>query len=162
MSSSKTTFPQRQVLGDSGITCIVDLNGLNGGEQGGARYPHKAAVGGEVDDGPYDWDAEGADYASQCGDVGDEAGGLEAVDPLVAGKQGAVGLDGEALDLVHQQLEERQRQYLCVRARHPTHTPVVVERAGAEAPAIDKEKYLVGPDLTVAQFAVVSRRATIS
>lgn len=41
---------------------------------------------------------------------------------------------------------------------HPSHVPVILERGGTDAPAIDKERLLVPPDLTGSQLQYVVRR----
>ena len=56
-------------------------------------------------------------------------------------------------------LEERLEQYKKITESHPNKVPVIVERApSAEVPEIDKNKYLVPSDLTVAQFLCLIRK----
>lgn len=58
-------------------------------------------------------------------------------------------------------LEEREEQFRKVTAAHPGKIPVIVELAGGagpEIPSIDKNKYLVPGDLTVAQFVCLIRK----
>ena len=54
-------------------------------------------------------------------------------------------------------LDERRRLFAEVCARRPTHIPVIVEWS-RDAPAIDRDKFLVRADLTAAQFSHVLRR----
>lgn len=55
-------------------------------------------------------------------------------------------------------LEVRLQESQSVRSRHPTRVPVIVERADAKVPEIDKTKFLVPNDLTVGQFSYVIRK----
>ncbi len=56
-------------------------------------------------------------------------------------------------------LEERLEQYKKITDTHPNKVPVIVERApSADVPDIDKNKYLVPSDLTVAQFLCLIRK----
>lgn len=55
--------------------------------------------------------------------------------------------------------DDRVAQYKKVIESHPNKIPVIVERAGRTAiPDIDKSKYLVPGDLTVAQFMYLIRK----
>ena len=56
-------------------------------------------------------------------------------------------------------LEDRVEQYKRVTESYPNRIPVIVERApSADVPVIDKCKYLVPGDLTVAQFLCLIRK----
>ena len=57
-------------------------------------------------------------------------------------------------------LDERRAQYTKVVESHPGKIPVIVERApnAKNVPEIDKSKYLVPEDLTVAQFIYLIRK----
>lgn len=56
-------------------------------------------------------------------------------------------------------VEERKAQYKKVIESHPTKIPVIVERASHSTLSdIDKSKYLVPPDLTIAQFIYLIRK----
>ena len=55
-------------------------------------------------------------------------------------------------------LDQRVREYENVRTKKPDYIPVIVERAGRDSPALDKEKFLVPNDLTASQFLYVLRR----
>lgn len=56
-------------------------------------------------------------------------------------------------------VEERLEQYKKITESHPNKVPVIVERApSADVPEIDKNKYLVPSDLTVAQFLCLIRK----
>lgn len=56
-------------------------------------------------------------------------------------------------------LEVRKEEAQRVRAKYPDRVPVIVEPAnGCTLPMIDKKKYLVPEDLSVAQFLFVVRK----
>ena len=58
-------------------------------------------------------------------------------------------------------LEERVKQFEKVTQAHPNKVPVILERApSAEVPDIDKNKYLLPRDFTVANFLDVIRKRT--
>lgn len=55
--------------------------------------------------------------------------------------------------------EKRLAESKRIRQKFPERIPVIVEKAkGSDAPDIDKQKYLVPTDLTVAQFVYVVRK----
>lgn len=60
--------------------------------------------------------------------------------------------------------EERVEQFKKVTENHPNKVPVIVERApSSNVPEIDKNKYLVPGDLTIAQFlALIRKRIKLS
>jgi len=56
-------------------------------------------------------------------------------------------------------LEKREAEAQRIRHKYPDRIPVIVEKAEkSEVPDIDKKKYLVPGDLTVAQFVYVIRK----
>mmetsp|Transcript_14027 Transcript_14027/g.51007 ORF Transcript_14027/g.51007 Transcript_14027/m.51007 type:complete len:120 (+) Transcript_14027:307-666(+) len=56
-------------------------------------------------------------------------------------------------------LEKRQAEALRIREKYPDRIPVIVEKAErSDIQDIDKKKYLVPADLTVASFVYVIRR----
>lgn len=55
-------------------------------------------------------------------------------------------------------LDQRKEESIRIRCRKPEFTPVIMERASQSVPALDKEKYLIPPDLTAAQLVFVIRR----
>lgn len=56
-------------------------------------------------------------------------------------------------------LEQRQEEARRVRVKYPDLIPVIVEKAnGTDLPDIDKKKYLVPMDISVAQFLYVIRK----
>lgn len=58
-------------------------------------------------------------------------------------------------------IEERVKQFEKVTQAHPNKVPVILERApSAEVPDIDKNKYLLPRDFTVANFLDVIRKRT--
>lgn len=55
--------------------------------------------------------------------------------------------------------EQMKNEATRIRSKYPDRVPIIVERAnGADVPLIDKKKYLVPGDLSVAQFIFVIRR----
>ena len=54
----------------------------------------------------------------------------------------------------HKRQEEAQR----IKERYPSRIPVICECLGGEIPDIDRKKYLVPADLTMAQFLYVIRK----
>lgn len=56
--------------------------------------------------------------------------------------------------------EERQEQFRKITSTHPNKVPVIVERAPSASgvPEIDKNKYLVPGELTMAQFLCLIRK----
>jgi len=55
--------------------------------------------------------------------------------------------------------EQRRAESERIRAKYPDRVPVICEKAhGSNVPDIDKKKYLVPADLTVAQFMYVIRK----
>jgi GABA(A) receptor-associated protein len=58
-------------------------------------------------------------------------------------------------------IDERVKQFEKVTEAHPNKVPVILERApSAEVPDIDKNKYLLPRDFTVANFLEVIRKRT--
>lgn len=55
-------------------------------------------------------------------------------------------------------LEERKEQYNKVTSAHGNKIPVIVEPANTLVPQIDRSKYLVPGDLSVAQFLYLIRK----
>ncbi len=65
------------------------------------------------------------------------------------------------MSIYHFWLEERVKQFEKVTQAHPNKVPVILERApSAEVPDIDKNKYLLPRDFTVANFLEVIRKRT--
>ena len=55
--------------------------------------------------------------------------------------------------------EKRNREALRIIKKHPSRVPIICERCGTtDVPLIDKHKYLVPKELTMAQFMFVIRR----
>lgn len=54
--------------------------------------------------------------------------------------------------------EQRAREFTRVTTRHPEHVPTILERGDPAAPRLDREKFLLPPNLTVAQLVYVVRR----
>ena len=54
--------------------------------------------------------------------------------------------------------EQRRSEFCRISSKLTDRVPVIMERGGRDAPLIDKEKFLVPVDLTVAQFSFVVRR----
>jgi GABA(A) receptor-associated protein len=55
--------------------------------------------------------------------------------------------------------EKRSAEASAVRERHPDRIPVICEKVGrSKAPDLDKNKFLVPADLSVAQFLIVVRK----
>merc|ERR1712167_222039 len=60
-------------------------------------------------------------------------------------------------------LEERRREAERIKRKYDNRVPVIAECAkGSSLPEIDKKKYLVPSDLTVAQFQYVIRKPSSS
>ena len=59
-----------------------------------------------------------------------------------------------------ERLTPAQRAAECARvlARRPTYVPAILVRGDHAAPAVDREKYLLPPDLTAAQLHYIVRR----
>lgn len=55
-------------------------------------------------------------------------------------------------------LSQRRAEYGRIESHLQSKIPVVVECGSANTPQIDKEKFLLPPELTVSQFAYVVRR----
>lgn len=56
-------------------------------------------------------------------------------------------------------LDERKTQFQKITAANPNKIPVIVEKsAGSNVPDVERSKYLVPPDLTVAQFLYSIRK----
>jgi GABA(A) receptor-associated protein len=55
-------------------------------------------------------------------------------------------------------LEDRKQQASTIRQKYPGRLPVIVDRIKTSDPKLDKNKYLVPQDLTLAQFAAVVRK----
>ena len=57
-------------------------------------------------------------------------------------------------------LDLSSRLAVCEHAlrKYPSHIPVIIERGGATAPVIDKQKFLLPPDLSGAQLLYIVRR----
>ena len=70
------------------------------------------------------------------------------------------GIDPRPSETFRQRLTltERKREYGRVRIQKPDYVPIIVERGSDATPEIDREKYLVPPDLTAGQFLCVLRR----
>ena len=54
--------------------------------------------------------------------------------------------------------ERRKNDSETVLAKYPNRVPVIIERFGFEVPKIDRSKYLVPDDLTMASFMLVIRK----
>lgn len=54
--------------------------------------------------------------------------------------------------------EKRQEESRKILTKYPERVPVIVERGNKEIPDIDRNKFLVPSDLTVAQFVYVIRK----
>ena len=54
--------------------------------------------------------------------------------------------------------EQRRTERQRIAPLHPNRIPVIAEAATPETPRCDKEKFLVPPDLTAAQFLFVLRK----
>jgi len=55
-------------------------------------------------------------------------------------------------------LAERRAECERVRRRHPRHVAVILEPGARDAPPIDKQKFLVPEELTLAHLAFAARR----
>ena len=53
---------------------------------------------------------------------------------------------------------QRQEEAIKIRKKYPDRVPVICERAGDDIPDIDRKKYLVPEDLTMAQFLFIIRK----
>lgn len=97
---------------------------------------------------------------SGCCPLCDEMVHSGAIPNHVSNKKGVVeGQPNEMLPF-HERLTEDQRRREFSRVSDKLHRfiPIIMERGSLDAPRIDKEKYLVPVDLTMAQLSFVVRK----